>query len=336
MKKMFLAVSISVLGLGYMLTAQAFSDVGINQPDFLPILYFSETQVLQGYEDGTFRPEAPVSRAAAVKMLMTATGREMPTDLQLPAFTDVPGDSWFAPYVAWAAQTGLIDTPAGEGTFRPGDSISRAEISKLLLKAFNVNLAEHEITLDPLADVPADAWFAPFVNLLAQLQVMQVEEGTNNILPAQTVTRQELARFLFRLLAVGNGLNAEVLLQLSDRLMVQTVPTLQSGNLSDASFYTLRAESLNLLALSQLPDNATLKAVDTMIKGLKQLITATALLGQGQAEPALTNSQQAWQLAGQAAEQEEKLAQFRDQVQALAHTLAKQARAVLAQPAPEQ
>ncbi len=90
--------------------------------------------IIQGYPDGTFRPDAPVNSAEALKILFLATRLEPAEDSREDLsgrFSDVPADAWFASYVRQAAEEDIVQG-YGDGTFRPAQSITRAEAAKLV------------------------------------------------------------------------------------------------------------------------------------------------------------------------------------------------------------
>ncbi|MDD5469564.1 MAG: S-layer homology domain-containing protein [Candidatus Peribacteraceae bacterium] len=96
--------------------------------------------IVQGYDDGTFRPDAPVNRVEALKILMaTANLPAVEDEYSLPSFADVPEDAWFSPYVRRALAYVLVsgytdasDTSAQTMLFRPEQPITRAEAAKII------------------------------------------------------------------------------------------------------------------------------------------------------------------------------------------------------------
>ncbi len=91
--------------------------------------------VVGGYPDGTFRPGAPLTRAAFVKMLVGALG--LPLVSGTTPFHDVPRNAWYAAYVAAALQSGIVGglTPA---TFGPGNLLTREDMAVLLARALKL------------------------------------------------------------------------------------------------------------------------------------------------------------------------------------------------------
>ncbi len=87
-------------------------------------------QLLQGYPDGTFRPDANITRAEFATVLDRAAGygRQTPTATQ--PFVDVSASDWFSPYVDALVKAQIIrpgDYPGGK--LDPNAPISRAEMA---------------------------------------------------------------------------------------------------------------------------------------------------------------------------------------------------------------
>lgn len=114
------------------------------------------------------------------------------------AFSDVPSEAWFTPYVSDLQEAGVID--AGD-FFRPADSLNRAELVKMVIEATggleNYEAPPHE-TFD---DVPSSAWFAPYIETAATLGIVagykdETDSLTGLFGPADIVTRAAAAKIL--------------------------------------------------------------------------------------------------------------------------------------------
>lgn len=99
-------------------------------------------KIIEGYPDGSFRPDAPINRAEALAMLIRSARLPKVTDPIPVSFTDVPPGTWFTEIVM-EAENQLIIEGYADNTFRPGQSITRGESAKIilatLLKNPNVN-----------------------------------------------------------------------------------------------------------------------------------------------------------------------------------------------------
>lgn len=89
----------------------------------------SNMGILGGYEDGTFRPNATITRAEFAKIAVSFFDHE---DIAAEnVFVDVADGSWYENYVAVAAEIGLIEGYAGD-VFRPDANITRAEACTII------------------------------------------------------------------------------------------------------------------------------------------------------------------------------------------------------------
>ena len=93
-----------------------------------------ELGIVNGYEDGTYRPEQNVSRAEMAKLLVVAAGLEPAAKLVEGAtkFADVNG-GWASGYVNVASEYGYV-MGYPDGTFRPDETVSYAEAATMALR----------------------------------------------------------------------------------------------------------------------------------------------------------------------------------------------------------
>ena len=102
----------------------SFSDVPADAWYAKAVNTLASLGMLGGYPDGTFRPDAPITRAefAAIALAFAYD----PADASC-AYTDVSAGAWYYTYVAQATTYGWIGGYP-DGTFRPNNSITRAEV----------------------------------------------------------------------------------------------------------------------------------------------------------------------------------------------------------------
>lgn len=87
---------------------------------------------ITGFGDGTFRPDACLTRAeTAVIIARIIQGTMYPAEGGSPPFNDTPPGSWFSASVGFVANAGIM-IGYGDGTFRPYDYISREEFAKVI------------------------------------------------------------------------------------------------------------------------------------------------------------------------------------------------------------
>ena len=86
--------------------------------------YMEQFGIVRGYSDGTFRPNAPITRAEFAAICCRF---EQLTD-GAATFPDVPASHWAAKSISYAAKRGWV-TGYADGTFKPGNNITRAEVA---------------------------------------------------------------------------------------------------------------------------------------------------------------------------------------------------------------
>jgi hypothetical protein len=89
--------------------------------------------VLNGYEDKTFRPDLDVTRSEFVKMIISALNI---VGKGTAEFDDVDAADWFEPYVSIAASRGIALGSGGK--FRPDEKITRQDAAVILYRAINL------------------------------------------------------------------------------------------------------------------------------------------------------------------------------------------------------
>ena len=131
-----------------------FSDVAVGQW-FAPYVAFAQRYgIVNGYLDGTFRPEAPIGRAELIKLLCAYQSDGLTAGTQ--SFSDVSPDHWAAAEIAHGAAEGWINGYP-DGTFRPDAPITRAEAVKVINAALGRAPASQAAS-SPFADVAEGYW----------------------------------------------------------------------------------------------------------------------------------------------------------------------------------
>ena len=107
----------------------AYSDVAAGSWYNIAVSTLSNMGILGGYEDGTFRPNASITRAEFAKIAVSFF--DWADVYAVNSFVDVRDSAWYANYVAVAAEIGLIEGYGGN-VFRPDATITRAEACTII------------------------------------------------------------------------------------------------------------------------------------------------------------------------------------------------------------
>ena len=120
--------------------SNTFSDVAKSHWAANYIGYMQQFGIITGYADGSFRPDASVTRA---EFAAIASRFEALTE-GTKSFSDVPSSHWAAKYINFAATRGWVNGYA-DGTFRPNNSITRAEVAAVTCRLLERNADQSNI-----------------------------------------------------------------------------------------------------------------------------------------------------------------------------------------------
>ena len=110
----------------YWSQTNAYSDVAPDAWYNNAVSTLTNMGILDGYLDGTFRPNAPITRSEFTKIAVSFFDYTAGEYSYEGWFSDVQGGEWFVEYLTAAMRFGLIEGMP-DGTFRPLDNITRAE-----------------------------------------------------------------------------------------------------------------------------------------------------------------------------------------------------------------
>ncbi len=173
---------------------EIFTDVTSLSPNGEAINYLKSRNIVKGYEDGSFKPQNHLNRAELLKILVEGAGYSPDETQYKNCFPDVKTD-WYAKYVCFAKEKGWIQGYP-DNTFRPANSINKAEAIKMLLETFDVDLVQ--ATENPYSDTSKDEWFGKYINT-AKIGGL-LEENGDKYYPAEKMTRGQISENIFRLL----------------------------------------------------------------------------------------------------------------------------------------
>lgn len=197
----FVAEHFSIYGIGYKNQIPAFTDVN-NHWAKDNMLFVVSRGLLSGTSATTFSPNTGMTRG----MFVTALGRLAgvdPTDYQASRFTDVKEDAYYAPYVNWAAKTGVVSGTT-DTAFAPDININREQMA-VIMKNYAAKLGytiPKTLEVVNFADSAGiSSWAKEAVKSMQQAGILAGK--TNNCFdPAGTATRAEVAAVLRRFVEI--------------------------------------------------------------------------------------------------------------------------------------
>ena len=158
--------------------------------------YVADNNYFQGVSENEFDPDGKMTRA----MLVTVIGRIAKADVSQAKsdFADVADGSWYAGYVAWAAENGVV-TGVGEGKFAPNDNVTREQIAAILMRYAATKGIETSVDstekYDSMKDTANVSGYA--VDALKWATANGIINGAEgNINPKGNATRAEVAQMI--------------------------------------------------------------------------------------------------------------------------------------------
>lgn len=189
----------------YSLVSQnkSFSDVTNAHFAYNAIGSLSNRMVINGYEDGTFKPESLVTRAEAASMLVKALGIVPSVGAAPLNFKDVTDNAWYYGAVSAAVDAGLLKGYT-DGTFRPNQLITQQEMVAIMYQAllYGGYTPPKSVELERFNRIANySAWSAEAVDAVLKADIMK-QSDVFTIKASKSTTRAECAELLYRMLTV--------------------------------------------------------------------------------------------------------------------------------------
>ena len=160
-------------------------DLALTEAELALLAELPQPIVITPDEDSCFRiAEQPATRAAAQLH-------------NLAHFTDVPSGRWYYSYVRQAYEQGLMDGMT-DSTFVPTGTMTRGMFVTVIGRIAKVSTGEYK-SGSVFSDVPANAYYAPYVSWASQTGVVVGMDATH-FMPKRNVTREQAAVMLDRYL----------------------------------------------------------------------------------------------------------------------------------------
>lgn len=207
MKNLFkLLLPVIMLAMGTM-QSFAFPDVSSSYWAAPEIELLSEKGVIVGYPDGTFKPDANVTRAEFAAMAIRALGQEHTKVAQPVHFADIDENHWAYEDIQKALYFDLINNEKSSDLFRPDDSVSRAESLSVAVNALTTETISTAKAKEVLSQKYADAntvpeWFLIPAGKAEILNMIVVAPSAKKaeLESTRPATRAEVAAILYKMM----------------------------------------------------------------------------------------------------------------------------------------
>ena len=124
-------LTVTLDALAYLASPSPYADVAKTDPFCEPVEYVLKKGIMNGVSSSEFAPYGTLSRGMIVTILYRLEGS--PAVKYAGRFTDVPDGEWYSSAAEWAAENGIAEG-YGDGTFGPGDPVTREQMAVLLYR----------------------------------------------------------------------------------------------------------------------------------------------------------------------------------------------------------
>ena len=168
-----------------------FTDISNSHWAYEAVSALAANFILNGYLDGTFRPDANITRGEFAKIIISATDTLDTTAVS--SFTDVPEDKWYYAYVSSALKNGYI-TGYPDGTFRPEANITRADICTIVYRCLDTGNVMSGTQFTDDMSIPSYAKL-PVYSLVRAGVINGM--GNGSFAPLSYATRAQTAKIIY-------------------------------------------------------------------------------------------------------------------------------------------
>lgn len=193
MKKIIIAVCLTLF-LCNNAYADTYTDMVLKEHwAYNALLYAVDEGIINGFDDGTIKPDEALTRAQLAAMVVRIYGNNEKSDLS--EFTDLSRDSWYYDYFSEAVAMNVFYGD-GSGYMYPEKEITRQETFAVMQRV--LKLEEVTGSTDFSDDIDIAAWARGAVKALKQNNYISGDEN-NCINPQQCITRAEFAQIIYNI-----------------------------------------------------------------------------------------------------------------------------------------
>lgn len=219
MKKLLLAAMTTFLVVSQTSFAGFnFTDVNENTDYYASMDWMYRNSIINGYSDGSFKPNKCVNRVGFLKMLFMTLEIDV-NKSTAELFPDTSASEWYAPYVRTARERKTINGYP-DGTFKPAQCVNRVEAIKMAVLGFNNGKLPETPSLNgdfsyygTAKDTNQNEWYFKYFDYAMVIRAvgnkhiknLDPEGYTFNFFPNDAMTRKEVAEMLFRMKTVRDN-----------------------------------------------------------------------------------------------------------------------------------
>lgn len=153
--------------------------------------YLTHEPFINGYPDGGVKPTLTLTRAEAAAIIARTAVDFDATKTYSVNFSDVAADSWYANYIGYVYEKGIVTGYEG-GTFAPDNKITRAEFATIIQRYLGLALNEN-----PVFNDVAGHWAIAYIGACKDAGLINGYEN-GEFRPNNQITRAEAVTILNR------------------------------------------------------------------------------------------------------------------------------------------
>lgn len=169
-------------------SAKKFSDVNNDNPYYTATRYLSAKNIINGYQDDTFKPDQKITRAELLKIVFEGN-KTKTTEPTTNCFPDVGYKEWYGKYICTAKNLKIIDGYK-DGKFKPDQNTSKVEALKIIGEFYKWDMED---------DKSNKNWYSKYLKFSTKTNLLS--ESAANLATDESINRGDLATIIYRFLA---------------------------------------------------------------------------------------------------------------------------------------
>lgn len=307
-------------------TPFSFTDVPLTSPVHAAL----EALVANGAitAGGSFRPNDKLTRAEAVKILLSATMKpDELAKITVSSFPDVAPDAWYMRFAEAARMRKMVSASA---SFNADGVITKAAFIKMLLLANKIDpsAAFSDIHAALSSDVSSgnEWYYAPMRYAVAVSMTAANKDGL--LSPSREITRADSALILDRFDGFIAGERTQVLLSQTESEITRVLALLNRKDLQEASSASTRSLLTARGALTLRPNEPLTQGAVKIAKGFQSLVLSYAAGAAGRIDDVIKYAKEAYAAADKAETISPALSGVTRRMRTIAKSLADEARKI--------
>jgi hypothetical protein len=193
----FLTLLLVITVVPFAQAAPSFSDVPRSHWAYQEITVMAAKGIINGYEDGKFRPNNQITRAEFAKIMIAAAGINVNKRSITQTFRDVPKDHWAFYYVEYAKPYLTGYKSGSVYTYKPDQNAVREDIAVALVRLLGYD-RNHKPDLSVVDRFNDDDRISPALRpyIAIAIQTDLIKGYNNSFRPQDAITRAEAASLL--------------------------------------------------------------------------------------------------------------------------------------------